>query len=89
MLAPSTTAVSLVAKAADTAFLPDSTRSFGEMAKVLSSQGSARDAHLQSIIDAIGRRKTYTSGDKAVGNAGALLSAMAADAEQRRIRRQK
>ena len=91
LLAPSTTAVGLLlgggkkaANAAYKALLPDSTRSFGEVARVLSSQGAERDQMLQSIVDAIGRRKANEGGGKAVGNAGALLSAMAVDAERRR-----
>jgi hypothetical protein len=57
---------------------PDQTRSYGEVARVLSAQGPARDAKVQSIIDALNRRGSNAAASPAVGNSAALLTAMAA-----------
>jgi hypothetical protein len=58
---------------------PDQTRSFGEVAKALTEEGPARDARLQSIIDALDKRKGNAAAAPAVGNAAALLSGIAAN----------
>jgi hypothetical protein len=44
------------ASAALNAVRPDPARSFGEVAKILTEQGPARDARVQAIIDALDRR---------------------------------
>lgn len=64
------------ANAALNAVRPDATRSYGEVAKVLTAQGPARDAHLQSIIDAIGNRQSNAAAAPGVGNIGAIVAAI-------------
>jgi hypothetical protein len=59
---------------------PDPTRSFGELAKVLSAQGSQRDKHLQDIIDAITRRQRASAKAPVVGDRAALAAAILGNA---------
>lgn len=59
---------------------PDRTRSFGELAQVLSAQGSQRDAHLKSIADALIRRQSNAKAAPAVGDQAALIAAILANA---------
>jgi hypothetical protein len=67
------------ANAALNAVRPDATRSYGEVAKVLTETGAARDARIQSIIDALDRRQGNAAAAPQVGNTAALLSAIAAN----------
>lgn len=64
------------ANAAYQAIKPDSTRSFGELARVLSAQGAQRDQHIQDIIDAITRRKSIASTAPVAGDRAALAAAI-------------
>jgi hypothetical protein len=59
---------------------PDPTRSFGELAKVLSAQGPQRDKHLQDIIDAITRRQRTSAKAPVVGDRAALAAAILGNA---------
>lgn len=59
---------------------PDVTRSFGELAKVLSAQGPQRDKHLQDIVDAITRRRGIASSSPAVGDRAAIAAAILGNA---------
>jgi hypothetical protein len=94
LIGPGTTGVGLALGGAKkalnatyNAIRPDQTRSFGEVAKALTEQGPARDARLQSIIDALSKRKGNAAAAPAVGNAAALLSAIAANDAARSPRR--
>jgi len=46
---------------------------------VLIEQGAQRDVRLQSIMDALNRRRGNAAAAPAVGNSAALLSAIAAN----------
>lgn len=59
---------------------PDATRSFGEVARVLSAQGPQRDKHLQAIIEAITRRQRTSASAPAVGDRAALAAAILGNA---------
>ena len=65
---------------------PDATRSYGEMARALTEQGAARDARIQSIIDALDRRQGNAELAAGAGQGTALLGAIAASAAARRHR---
>lgn len=54
----------------------DPTRSYGEVARVLTAQGGARDVHLQNVIDAINARQGHAAAAPMVGNVGAVVAAM-------------
>lgn len=58
---------------------PDPTRSFGEVARALTEQGTARDARLTAIIDALDKRKGNALVAGRAGDTAALLSAIAAN----------
>lgn len=58
----------------------DPTRSYGEVARVLSSQGPQRDAHLANIVDAINSRQGNAAVAPQVGNSGAVVAALLANA---------
>lgn len=58
----------------------DPTRSYGEVARVLSAQGGARDAHLANVIDAINSRQGNAAAAPQVGNSGAVVAALLANA---------
>lgn len=75
-----------VGSAALNAVRPDPTRAYGEVARALTEQGAARDARIQSIIDALGRRRSNSAAASQVGNTGALLTAIAANSYARRKR---
>lgn len=57
----------------------DPTRHYGEVARALTEQGAGRDARLLAIVDAIERRKGNAATAGRVGDASALLSAIAAN----------
>lgn len=87
LIGPGTTGTGLVLGGAKRALnatynavRPDQTRSFGEVAKALTEQGPARDQRLQSIIDALDKRKGNAASAPGVGNTAALLSSIAATA---------
>ena len=54
----------------------DPTQHYGEVARALSAQGPARDARLQSIIDAIGNRKGNAAGAETAGKLGSIIAAI-------------
>jgi hypothetical protein len=54
----------------------DPTRHYGEVARALSAQGPARDARLQSIVDAIGNRRGNATAAPVAGDRTALLAAI-------------
>lgn len=64
------------AGAALNAMRPDPTKSFGEVARVLSAQGSERDRHLMALVDALSRRQGHTAMAQDVGSRGALIAAL-------------
>ncbi|SIO53839.1 hypothetical protein SAMN05443247_07626 [Bradyrhizobium erythrophlei] len=61
----------------------DPTRHYGEVARALTEQGSARDARLTAIIDALDRRRGNAAVSGAAGDRTALLGAIAANAALR------
>lgn len=58
----------------------DPTRSYGEVARVLTAQGPQRDAHLQAIVDALDRRGANSSVASKTGDRSALAAAIVANA---------
>lgn len=58
------------------AMRPDPTKSFGEVARILSAQGSERDRHLMSLIDALSRRQGNAAMAPIVGDRAALVAAL-------------
>lgn len=64
------------ANAALNAMRPDPTKSFGEVAKILSAQGSERDRHLMALIDALSRRQGHAAMAPVVGDRAALVAAL-------------
>jgi hypothetical protein len=58
---------------------PDTTRSFGEVANVLTAQGPERDKRLLAIVDALNKRKTNAVASPIVGDISSLLAAIAAN----------
>lgn len=65
-----------VANAGLNAMRPDPTKSFGEVARVLSAQGTDRDRHLAALVDALSRRQGHTAMAQDVGGRGALIAAL-------------
>ncbi|WP_038950369.1 hypothetical protein [Bradyrhizobium genomosp. III] len=57
----------------------DQTRHYGEAARVLSAQGAERDAYLQALIDALGRRGENAAAAPAIGNRAALAASLLAN----------
>ena len=57
---------------------PSETRAFGEIADILTSRGSARDARLQSLMDALDKRSRNASTAPVAGDRAALIAAIAA-----------
>jgi hypothetical protein len=83
LIGPSTNLTGLLATggkralgAALNAMRPDPTKSFGEVARVLSAQGSDRDRHLAALVDALSRRQGHTAMAQDVGSRGALIAAL-------------
>jgi hypothetical protein len=64
------------ANAALNAMRPDSTKSFGEIARILSAQGPERDRHLAALVDALGRHSAHAQAAPAIGNRAALAAAL-------------
>jgi hypothetical protein len=60
------------------ALRPDPTKSFGEVARVLSAQGSQRDQHLAALLDALSRRQGHAALAPETGNRAALVAALLA-----------
>jgi len=60
------------------ALKPDATRSFGEIARLLTAQGPQRDRHVQAVVDAIQSRQRNATSAPAAGNLGAVVAAMLA-----------
>lgn len=56
---------------------PDPTKSYGEVARVLSAQGSQRDAHLAALVDALSRKQANARIGSGVAR-NALASALLA-----------
>ncbi|WP_342714452.1 hypothetical protein AAFG22_14850 [Bradyrhizobium sp. B024] len=71
---------STVAKKAFAAALnavrPDPTKSFGEVARILSAQGSERDRHLLALVDALSRRQGNAALAPQIGDRAALVAAL-------------
>lgn len=57
----------------------DSTRAFGEVARVLTAQGPQRDAYHDALVKALTRRQANASGSEKAGNAAALTALAAAN----------
>lgn len=57
-------------------FRPDPTRSYGEIARVLTAQGPQRDAYTSALIDSLNRRAANAAAARGIGNAGALGAAL-------------
>lgn len=78
------TGVKKVAQAALNALTrSDPTRSYGEIANILSAQGPQRDRYFQAIVDAMGRRGQNQAVGEAVGDKAALATAIIANAMTR------
>lgn len=58
----------------------DPTRSFGEVARALTEQGSARDARLLTIVDALGSRQKNAEAAPTAGGIGAVAAAILGNA---------
>lgn len=83
------TAAKKAAEAGVGAFRPDPTRSYGEIARVLTAQGPERDAHVSSLAAALARRGQNQVTSQAVGGRSALAAAIAANAGLGNDRRQR
>lgn len=57
---------------------PDPTKSFGEIAKVLSAQGPQRDAHLAALVEALSRKQANSKVGAGIAK-NALISALLAE----------
>ncbi|WP_409188838.1 hypothetical protein [Bradyrhizobium sp. RDM4] len=68
------------ANAAYGAVRADPTRHYGEVAQALTEQGAARDARIQSIIDALKRRQGNAALSSTAGDRTALVGAIGANA---------
>jgi len=55
---------------------PDPTRSYGEIARILSAQGPQRDAYTSALIDALARQGRNSATGAAVGNNAGLAAAL-------------
>jgi hypothetical protein len=69
----------------------DPTRHYGEVARALSEQGSARDARLMAIVNALDKRRgnaavSSAAGDKTALIAGILANSYASQSDPRRNR---
>lgn len=58
------------------ALRPDPTKSFGEVARILSAQGGQRDQHLAALIDVLSRRQDNAASASKVGDRAALVAAL-------------
>ena len=57
---------------------PSETRAFGEIAEILSTPGPARDHRLQSLMEALDKRRRNAATAPAAGDRAALIAAIAA-----------
>ena len=57
----------------------DPTRHYGEVARALTEQGASRDARLQTVIDAIGKRSANAASGETAGKVGSVVAALLAD----------
>jgi hypothetical protein len=64
----------------------DPTRHYGEVARALTEQGGARDARLQSIIDAVGNRQSNAAAAPGVGNVASIMAAIAGKSASEKLR---
>jgi hypothetical protein len=64
------------ANAALNALRPDPTKSFGEVARILSAQGSERDRHLMALVDVLSRRQGTAALAPQIGDRAALVAAL-------------
>ena len=71
------TAAKKAAEAGANAFRPDPTRSYGEIARILTAQGGERDAHVSALAGALARRDRNSATSQAIGNRSALAAAIA------------
>jgi hypothetical protein len=69
-----------VAAIANALVRTDPTRSYGEVARVLTAQGAQRDAHYQAIVDALQRRTRNSAISEKVGDRSTLAAAIVANA---------
>lgn len=60
--------------------LPDVTKSYPEIARILAAQGPQRDAYLNALTDALARGNESAQRGVAIGNRSALAAALAANA---------
>lgn len=80
-----------VAAVANALTRSDPTRSYGEIANILSAQGPQRDRYFQAIVDAMGRRTQNQAVGESVGDKSALATAIIANAmlrDRRQTQRQ-
>lgn len=75
-----TTAKKAVAAIANAMLRTDPTKSYGEVARVLTAQGAQRDAHFKAIVDALERRGQNSAIASTVGDRSALAASIAASA---------
>lgn len=68
-----------VSAIADALIRSDPTRSYGDVARVLTSQGAARDRHYQAIVDAMTRRGQNSISARKSGDRSALAAAIVAN----------
>ncbi|WKA31612.1 hypothetical protein [Bradyrhizobium roseum] len=75
-----TAAKKAVAAIANAMLRTDPTKSYGEVARVLTTQGAQRDAHYQAILNALERRNENSAIASTVGDRSALAASIAASA---------
>ncbi|MDN5006411.1 hypothetical protein ACFQZO_36985, partial [Bradyrhizobium sp. GCM10027634] len=68
------------ANAALNALRPDQTKSFGEVARILSAQGTERDRRLAALIDVLARREGNAATASKFGDRAALAAALLGNA---------
>lgn len=64
----------------------DSTRTYGEVARVLSAQGPARDARLAAVVNAINSRQGNAASGETAGKLGSVVAALIGKASEDRLR---
>ena len=55
---------------------PDQTRHYGEIARVVTAQGSERDRHLAALVEALGKHGQNAKAAPAIGDRAALAAAL-------------
>jgi hypothetical protein len=83
------TAAKKATEAGISAIRRDPTRSYGEVARVLTAQGPQRDAHVSSLADTLARRGQNQITSQAVGGRSALAAAIGANAALENDRKQR